>query len=136
MCTSNCEFRFTIAPDDPTFPQALAPLFQRDTNFLPAMSTPAPPSAPPASGLSALFSLSQAAASAPLIPMHASGTDQKVSKDMPHHSVSTSVSGKPTHAVKHRRLSSAGQMRRRMSDAREAANRPSYVLGSTRLSAL
>ena len=75
---------------------------------------PAPPS-----GLSALFSLSQAAASSPPIPI---SIDQRASKD----AVLSASSGKAAH-MKHRRLSSTGQMRRRVSEARDAASRPSCV---------
>lgn len=44
-------------------------------------------------------------------------------------SVPRSISNGPAvqHALKSRRLSSTGQMKRRMSDARDAASRPSYV---------
>ena len=69
----------------------------------------APTQATTLSGLSALFSLSQAAASAAPIPV----SDSKTSGDVSH--------GKHAHPLKHRRLSSTGQMRRRLSDARDAA---------------
>ncbi|KAI5117930.1 hypothetical protein M0805_009438 [Coniferiporia weirii] len=79
----------------------------------------ASPPATAASGLSALFSLSNAAASVPPMPtsVHESGKALKDSKDL--------ASGKNgSHVLKHRRLSSTGQTRRRMSDARDAVSRP------------
>ncbi|TDL19013.1 hypothetical protein BD410DRAFT_453196 [Rickenella mellea] len=72
-----------------------------------------PPTAA-ASGLAALFSLSQAAASAQPIPIQNKNDASQMK-----------ASGGGAHsATKHRRLSSIGQTRRRLSDARDAANRP------------
>lgn len=80
------------------------------------------------SGLSALFSLSHLAASASPIPVpDAASSDQgkdhlsKDAKDAP-----AGKNGSHTHAQKHRRLSSTGQMRRRLSDAKDAASRTRY----------
>ncbi|KAL5483570.1 hypothetical protein ACEPAI_8802 [Sanghuangporus weigelae] len=73
----------------------------------------------PMSGLSALFSLSDAAATVPPMPV-SNSEPTKTSKDL-----KDLASGKHgSHALKHRRLSSTGQTRRRMSDARDAVSRP------------
>ncbi|KAH8110885.1 hypothetical protein DFH11DRAFT_1880269 [Phellopilus nigrolimitatus] len=81
------------------------------------MSTASPTAA--VSGLSALFSLSNAAASVP--PMPVSVTESgKVSRD----SKDLAAGKNGSHVLKHRRLSSAGQTRRRASDARDAVSRP------------
>lgn len=79
-------------------------------------------SSPQPGGLSALFNLSQAAASAPPIPVGhdtSKALKEKESKEL--------LSGKQGHALKHRRLSSTGQKARRMSDAREAVTRTGCV---------
>lgn len=71
------------------------------------------------SGLSALFSLSDAAARVPPIPV-STAESVKVPKD----SKDMSSGKNGSYALKHRRLSSTGQTRRRMNDARDAVSRP------------
>ena len=76
---------------------------------------------PPTSGLSALLSLFQAASSPQPIPIARNGHSHS-------HSHKSSIGETGLHpSLKSRRLSSTGQTRRRMSDARDAASRPAYV---------
>ena len=79
----------------------------------------------PQSGLSALFSLSNAAAEAPPIPVPAGAADKSAAREREAKDLASGKNG--SHMVKHRRLSSTSQARRRMSDAREAAVRPRSV---------
>ena len=100
--------------------------------------------APPhQSGLSALFSLSDAAATAHPIPLSSSaastpqnalsslpasandlagsvGANGARTKEAAHKDLASGKNDAHAHALKHRRLSSTSQVRRRMSDAREA----------------
>ncbi|KZT70605.1 hypothetical protein DAEQUDRAFT_810498 [Daedalea quercina L-15889] len=105
-----------------------------------SVATEAPPS-----GLDGLLSLSTAAAIAAPIPVQRDAA-QEVAPIVPSSYGSRGFSstgpsslgaGGKTHPPhKHRRLSSTGQARRRLSDAREAASRPSPVTISTAAAAL
>lgn len=93
-------------------------------------------------GVHSLLSLSIAAASAQPIPIaHRQAQDgangfapssftgpSSLANGAPRSgSVGVGSAGKPHSALKHRRLSTSSQARRRLSDAREAATRPSCV---------
>ncbi|OCH88010.1 hypothetical protein OBBRIDRAFT_795646 [Obba rivulosa] len=101
------------------------------------------------SGMQSLLSLSAAAASAQPIPI-AAGAPQDNGSFAPSSytgssglaggarsgSVGVGSAGKPHNALKHRRVSSSSQARRRLSDAREAATRPSPATIQTAAAAL
>lgn len=74
-----------------------------------------------------LLSLSAAAANALPIPVSQSLVVPPMSSSVGSQSGSHVVTSKVHSALKHRRMSSSGQIKRRMSDAREAASRPSCV---------
>ncbi|KAI0691503.1 hypothetical protein BC835DRAFT_1360186 [Cytidiella melzeri] len=80
-----------------------------------------------------LLALSIAAASAVPIPIPQSSATANTIASMGSASGSHMVTSKVHNALKHRRMSSSGQVKRRMSDAREAASRPSAasLSGST-----
>ncbi|TFY55006.1 hypothetical protein EVJ58_g8524 [Rhodofomes roseus] len=108
-----------------------------------SVTTAAPPG-----GLDGLFSLSAVAASAAPIPVQQDATREAAAPIAPSASSygtrslsstgpsSLGVGAKVHPPHKNRRLSSSGQARRRLSDAREAASRPSPVTISTAAAAL
>ena len=85
-------------------------------------------SAPAQSGLSALFSLSDAAATAAPMPVVPDADDSnEITPLLNGNTLARSLKDSKANVLKHRRLSSTGQTRRRMSDARDAVSRPKYV---------
>lgn len=82
-------------------------------------------STPVQSGLTALFSLSDAAATAAPMPivLDADGLSE-TALTTNGNSIARSLKDSKANVLKHRRLSSTGQTRRRMSDARNAVSRP------------
>ncbi|EIN05574.1 hypothetical protein PUNSTDRAFT_54941 [Punctularia strigosozonata HHB-11173 SS5] len=73
-------------------------------------------------GITSLLSLSLAASNAEPVPVPPAAATPSAAHGTP--SSLGSPSAAAHHGLKHRRLSSTGQMRRRLSDAREAASRP------------
>ncbi|KAH9950729.1 hypothetical protein B0H21DRAFT_706027 [Amylocystis lapponica] len=86
------------------------------------------PSVPIRQGEQGLLSLSFAAASASPIPVVREPSQDSTFAPGSFKGSSSLTNGAKTHPLhKHRRLSATGQARRRLSDAREAASRPSAV---------